>query len=55
MEGTEISVKCECGNYLTLVECVNLEGKTYYKLVCKNCGQSYVENEYGSGVWEKIE
>lgn len=56
MEGTkETNVKCECGHYLTLVECVNLEGKTYYKLVCKNCGQSYVENDIMSGEWRKIE
>lgn len=51
----ETFIKCECGHYLTLVECVNLEGKMYYKLVCKNCGTSYVENEPLSGEWKKIE
>ena len=55
MEGTETSVKCECGHYLTLVENATIDGKTYYKLVCKNCGITYVENDPLSGKWEKME
>lgn len=45
--------KCECGNYLTPIQFADLEGKTYYKLICKNCGTVYVENEPGSGEWSK--